>query len=450
MNGLRHRVKLRTDGGIKTGRDIVIAAILGAEEYGIGTASLIAMGCLMVRQCHSNTCPVGVCTQDDELRKRFMGTPEKVVNLMTFIAEDARDYLAKLGYSSLEEIIGHTELLHQVSHGAANLDDLDLNPLLVQADPMSKRMTCSLGDTRNEVPDTLDAEVLKDLSLTLPLRGSLPLPEGRGQRSSASGEDRSVSGVGEGHILSYPVRNTHRAVGTRLSSYITREIGQNVLPDGHITLRLTGSAGQSLGAFLCKGLRIEVYGDANDYVGKGLSGGTIIVRPAEDSPLKSHENTIIGNTVLYGATSGKLFAAGQAGERFAVRNSGAQVVVEGCGSNGCEYMTGGVAVILGNIGPNFAAGMTGGMAYVYDQEDKMPVNINPDSVVYGRISAPHYAEQLKSLIDEHARETGSAWAAQILENWAQTRGQFYQIAPKEMLDKLAVPPFEARDNVAHG
>ncbi len=419
MNGLRQRVKLRADGGIKTGRDIIIAALLGAEEYGIGTASLIAMGCLMVRQCHSNTCPVGVCTQNEELRKRFMGTPEKVINLMTFIAEEVREYLAKLGYNSLEEIIGHTELLYQVSHGI-DLDDLDLNPLLVQADPMSPRMTCTLGDGRNEVPDTLDKTILEDAA---------PLFEKRQKIA-----------------LSYNVQNVHRAVCTRLSSKITRKFGQDALPEDHVSIRLTGSAGQSLGAFACGGLRIEVFGDSNDYVGKGLSGGKIIVRPRNESPLETHKNTIIGNTVLYGATSGKLFAAGQAGERFAVRNSGAKVVVEGCGSNGCEYMTGGIAVILGTPGPNFAAGMTGGMAFVYDPDDLIPVNINPDSVIYDRLCADHYEDVVKELIAEHAAETGSKWSTSLLDNWNVARGKFWHVVPKELLDKLEIRPFNVQQS----
>jgi glutamate synthase (NADPH/NADH) large chain len=420
MNGLRNRVKLRTDGGLKTGRDIIIAAILGAEEFGIGTASLIAMGCLMVRQCHSNTCPVGVCTQKEELRKRFMGTPENVINLMTFIAGEVREYLAKLGYQSLEEIIGHTEVLYQISHGM-NLDDLDLNPLLVQADPMNPRMTCLLGDGRNEVPDTLDEEILEDTAPLFDKRQAI--------------------------CLSYDVKNVHRAVGTKLSSKITRKFGQNALPEDHVTIKLTGSAGQSLGAFACSGMRIDLYGDANDYVGKGLSGGKIIIRPQKESPLESHKNTIIGNTVLYGATSGKLFAAGQAGERFAVRNSGATVVVEGCGSNGCEYMTGGVAVILGTPGPNFAAGMTGGMAFVYDPDNLVPVNINPDSVKYKRLEVVHYENLLVELISEHARETGSLWSLSIIENWKDTRKYFWHVVPTELIDKLEIYPFENKEDL---
>jgi glutamate synthase (NADPH/NADH) large chain len=300
LNRLRETVRLRTDGGIKTGRDVVIAAMLGAEEFGVGTASLIAMGCIMVRQCHSNTCPVGVCTQDPALREKFTGTPEKVVNLFSFVAEEVREILASLGARSLDEIIGRTDLLAQVNRGAAHLDDLDLNPILAIADPGGLPRFCTV-EGRNEVPDTLDAQIIEDAG---------PLFE-----------------VGEKMQLQYTVRNTHRAIGTKLSSKITRRFGMAKLRPGHISVRLRGSAGQSLGAFAVQGLKLEMFGDANDYVGKGLSGGTIVVRPMTASPLVTQDNTIIGNTVLYGATAGKLFAAGQAAERFCVRNSGATAVV---------------------------------------------------------------------------------------------------------------------------
>ena len=412
LNRLRHRVRLRTDGGLKTGRDIVIAAMLGAEEYGIGTASLIAMGCIMVRQCHSNTCPVGVCVQDQKLRDKFVGTPEKVVNLFTFLAEEVREILAGLGFRSLNEVIGRTDLLHQVSRGAEHLDDLDLNPLLAQVDPGENARYCTLQG-RNEVPDTLDARIVAD---------ARPLFE-----------------EGEKMQLAYNARNTQRAIGARLSSMVTRKFGMFGLQPGHITVRLRGTAGQSLGAFAVQGIKLEVMGDANDYVGKGLSGGTIVVRPTTSSPLETNKNTIIGNTVLYGATAGKLFAAGQAGERFAVRNSGATVVVEGCGSNGCEYMTGGTAVILGRVGDNFAAGMTGGMAYVYDPDDSLPLYINDESVIFQRVEVAHYEHALKSLIEEHVAETQSRFAAEILNDWARELTKFWQVVPKEMLSRLEVP-----------
>ncbi|NIJ21154.1 glutamate synthase (NADPH/NADH) large chain [Sphingomonas naasensis] len=422
LNGLRGRVKLRTDGGLKTGRDIVIAAILGAEEFGIGTLSLVAMGCIMVRQCHSNTCPVGVCTQDERLRAKFVGTPEKVINLMTFIAEEVREILSKLGFKSLDEVIGRTELLRQVSRGAEHLDDLDLNPILAKVDADDAERRFSLSTFRNEVPDSLDAQMIKDAA--------------------------PVFARGEKMQLTYTVRNTHRAVGTRLSSAVTNKFGMSTLNDGHVHVRLRGSAGQSLGAFLCKGITLEVFGDANDYVGKGLSGGVIVVRPMVSSPLASQLNTIIGNTVLYGATSGRLFAAGQAGERFAVRNSGAEVVVEGCGANGCEYMTGGTAVVLGKVGMNFGAGMTGGMAFIYDTDGCFEQRANPESIVWQRLSSAHWEGKLRAMVEAHAEATDSKWSQGILEDWDRTVGHFWQVVPKEMLTRLSHPLDDAVEAVA--
>ncbi|WP_370154548.1 glutamate synthase large subunit [Ferrovibrio sp.] len=414
LNKLRHRVLLRTDGGLKSGRDIVIAAMLGAEEYGIGTAALVAMGCIMVRQCHSNTCPVGICTQNDALRQKFTGTPEKVVNLFSFIAEEVREILASLGVRSIEEIIGRTDLLMQVSRGWAHLDDLDLNPILAQADAGDNARFCTL-EGRNEVPDTLDAQMILDAA--------------------------PVFSHGEKMQLAYNIRNTHRAIGTRLSSHLVRKFGMTGLKAGHITVRLTGSGGQSLGAFAVQGLKLEVFGDANDYVGKGLSGGMIVVRPPPSSPLmpKTNDNTIIGNTVLYGATGGKLFAAGQAGERFAVRNSGAVTVIEGCGSNGCEYMTGGRVVVLGSVGDNFAAGMTGGMAFVYDPDETLAIAINDESVVYQRLASSYWEGVLRGMIEEHIRETQSVYAGNIFADWEAQRGRFWQVCPKEMIARLDHP-----------
>ena len=332
LNNLRDKVTLRTDGGLRTGRDIVMAAMLGAEEYGIGTAALVAMGCIMVRQCHSNTCPVGVCVQDEALRKKFTGSPEKVVNLMSFIAQDVREILAELGLSSLDEAIGRTDLLAQVSRGAAHLDDLDLNPLLVKVDNGTE--VTYTPNSRVEVPDTLDAQILRDAE--------------------------PFFTRGEKMALQYGVRNVQRAIGARCSSAIVRKFGMSALPEGRLNILLEGSAGQSLGAFAVQGLTLSVRGDANDYVGKGLSGATIEVFPPAGAKYDACDNTIIGNTCLYGATSGQLFAAGKAGVRFAVRNSGARAIVEGCGANGCEYMTGGRVAILGPVGDNFGAGMTGG------------------------------------------------------------------------------------------
>ncbi|MCR9127117.1 MAG: glutamate synthase large subunit [Rhodobacteraceae bacterium] len=413
MNNLRERVTLRTDGGLRTGRDIVMAAMMGAEEYGIGTAALIAMGCIMVRQCQSNTCPVGVCTQDAALRAKFTGNADKVVNLITFYAQEVREILASIGARSLDEVVGRADLLTQVSRGSAHLDDLDLNPLLITVDGAA-RITYDRYKPRNPVPDTLDAEIVRDAHRFL--------------------ED------GEKMQLSYAVQNTHRTVGTRTSSHIVKKFGMNnALQADHLTVKLQGSAGQSLGAFAVKGLKLEVSGDANDYVGKGLSGGTIVVRPQQISPLEAERNTIIGNTVLYGATAGYLFAAGRAGERFAVRNSGAHVVIEGCGSNGCEYMTGGVAVILGDIGANFGAGMTGGMAYLYDPDGLARTMLNMETLVVGRVEMPHWEAQLKGLVEAHLRETRSCKAEGILQHWQMERDNFLQICPKEMLVHLPVP-----------
>jgi len=387
--------------------------MMGAEEYGIGTAALIAMGCIMVRQCQSNTCPVGVCTQDPKLREKFTGTAEKVVNLITFYAQEVREILASIGARSLDEVIGRADLLTQVSRGSAHLDDLDLNPLLITVDG-ADRIVYDRSKPRNAVPDTLDSEIVADAARFL--------------------QD------GEKMQLSYAVRNTHRTIGTRTSSHLVQKFGmRNNLQSDHLTVKLTGSAGQSLGAFAAPGLKLEVSGDANDYVGKGLSGGTIVVRPPMHSPLVASDNTIIGNTVLYGATDGYLFAAGRAGERFAVRNSGAKVVIEGCGTNGCEYMTGGVAVILGQIGANFGAGMTGGMAYLYDPKGIVQDYMNMETLVTCPVTVPHWESELRGLIERHVAESGSLKARDILNDWQTEKRYFLQVCPKEMLPHLKHP-----------
>ena len=412
LNNLRDKVILRTDGGLKTGRDIVIAALLGAEEYGIGTASLVAMGCIMVRQCHSNTCPVGVCTQDEKLRAKFTGTPEKVVNLFSFISEEVREILASLGFTSLQDIVGRTDLLYQLNRGGSDLDDLDLNPILTKIDS-------DIGDysyknqNRNKVAQSLDFEILKDASRLFDSKEKVQ--------------------------LTYNINNTQRAIGAYTSSEVTRNFGMHKLEDNYLSIRLRGSAGQSLGAFAVKGMTLEVFGDANDYVGKGLSGGTIIVRPKTSSKLIAKDSVIIGNVCLYGATSGKLYAEGIAGERFCIRNSGAEAVVEGCGDNGCEYMTGGKAVILGQVGNNFAAGMTGGMAFVYDKEGTLPLRINLDDVIYHQIMMPYWENILKSMIEDHYIKTQSFHAESILESWEKEKFFFWQIIPKEMIDKFEHP-----------
>jgi glutamate synthase (NADPH/NADH) large chain len=390
-----------------------MAAMLGAEEYGIGTAVLIAMGCIMVRQCQSNTCPVGVCTQDEGLREKFTGSADKVVNLITFYAQEVREILASIGARSMNDIIGRADLLSQVSRGSAHLDDLDLNPLLITVDG-ADQISYNRNKLRNPVPDTLDAKIVVDASRFLQ--------------------------EGEKMQLQYAVQNTSRTIGTRISSHIVTKFGmKNNLQSDHLTIKLQGSAGQALGAFAAPGLKLEVAGEANDYVGKGLSGGFIVVRPAQISSLIASENTIIGNTVLYGATDGYLFAAGRAGERFSVRNSGAKTVIEGCGSNGCEYMTGGIAVILGTIGANFGAGMTGGMAYLYDPEGNTDLMMNMETLVTCRVTVDHWEKELRTLVQLHANETGSIKATKILQHWDQEIESFVQVCPKEMLIHLPKP-----------
>ena len=371
----------------------------------------------MGRQCQSNTSPVGVCTQNEELRARFTGNADKVVNLITFYASEVREILASIGARSLDEVIGRADLLSQVSRGSAHLDDLDLNPLLITVSG-AEDIVYKRERARNEVPDTLDAQIVRDAARFL--------------------QD------GEKMQLEYAIQNTHRTVGTRTSSHIVRQFGmRNTLQPDHLTVKLKGSAGQSLGAFAAPGLKLEVSGDANDYVGKGLSGGTIVVRPPMASPIIAAENTIIGNTVLYGATDGHLFAAGRAGERFAVRNSGAQVVVEGCGSNGCEYMTGGVAVIVGEIGANFGAGMTGGMAYLYDPDGMALSLMNLETLVTCPVTVAHWQSQLEGLLRQHLEETGSVKVADILQHWETEQQHFIQVCPKEMLVHLPAPLSEA-------
>lgn len=412
LNNLRDKVILRTDGGIKTGRDIVIAAILGAEEFGVGTAILVAMGCIMVRQCHSNTCPVGVCSQDEKLREKFTGTPEKVISLFTFIAEEVREILTDLGFETLDEIIGRSDLLYQVSRGSPDLDDIDLNPILSKIDSKKGEYNLKLNK-RNDTGSSLDDKIISDA--------------------------KSLFDNKEKIELTYNIQNTDRALGTKFSGEITKKFGMLALPDDQAYIRMKGSAGQSLGAFLSKGITLEITGDANDYVGKSLSGGKIIVRPYPSSKLSTKDNVIIGNTVLYGATKGQLFAAGIAGDRFCVRNSGADAIVEGCGDNGCEYMTGGNAIILGTVGNNFAAGMTGGMSFVYDKEGILPVRINLDDVNYQQQMTPYWESFLYSKIEEYFQITKSKHSKNLIDNWEKEKFLFWQVIPKEMINKFKEP-----------
>jgi glutamate synthase (NADPH) large chain len=343
------------------------------------------------------------------LREHFTGAPDHVVNLMTFLAEETRQILASLGASSLEDIIGRADLLDQVSRGAAHLDDLDLNPILIRAEA-GERPRRSTRKGRNSVEDTLDQRIMPEIAPFLERREKMQ--------------------------LSYPVKNTDRAIGARISSHIVRNFKNDELCEGHLTIRLTGSAGQSLGAFSARGLKLIVDGEANDYVGKGLSGATIVVRP--ETARAGAGDAVIGNTCLYGATSGALFAAGRAGGRFAVRNSGAVTVIEGCSANGCEYMTGGVAVILGRVGANFAAGMTGGQAYVFDEALLFEGAVNPDSVAWRRFAGSDDDQECRALIERHWLLTRSPKARGLLDDWSNAAAKFWVIEPLETLARKQI------------
>jgi len=406
LNGLRNRVTLRTDGGMKSAEDIAYAAFLGAEEFNFGTAALIAMGCVYVRQCHLNTCPVGVASLDDRLRAKFKGRPENVVAFFNGVAGELRELMAKLGFRTIEEMVGKVENLRQRSipdHPKANT--LDLSRLLtnvVKDDPSAVRHATR---ARNDGPEdrTLDEIVLQD------------------------GKD--AINDGKPIVLSYKITNANRSVGTQVSGEIGYQWGEEGIPAGTIGLRLTGSAGQSLGAFLAPGVRILLVGEANDYVGKSMSGGEIILKPRAGKKFVPHECMILGNTVMYGATGGFLFANGRAGERFCVRNSGGTAVVEGVGDHGCEYMTNGTVVILGGTGKNFGAGMTGGVAYILDLTDEFPPLLNPQLVTAARINAESDIQKLQGLIQQHLAYSGSERAKLVLDDWANLLPKFWKVSP---------------------
>ncbi len=405
MNGLRDRIVVQVDGQLKTGRDVVIAALLGADEYGFATAPLVVMGCVMMRVCHLNTCPVGVATQDPELRKKFTGTPEFVVNFFEFIAEEVRELLAQLGFRSLDEAIGQVESLdtvRAVEHWKA--DGLDLSPILY-------------------VPPLLDGEARRnttgqDHGLELGLDTQLI------SLATESLED------GTPVQIALPIRNVNRSVGTRLGFELTKRHGEDGLPADTISVNLHGSAGNSFGAFMPAGITLRLTGDANDYVGKGLSGGRVIVRPPDDLGCVAEENVIGGNVVAYGATGGELFIRGRVGERFCVRNSGAVAVVEGVGDHGCEYMTGGVAVVLGPTGRNFAAGMSGGVAYVYDPNRRFADRVNAEMVDLDPLDDGE-EQRLAELIDRHVEETGSDVGIRLLADWDKARTSFVKVMPRD-------------------
>jgi glutamate synthase (ferredoxin) len=415
QNQLRDRVILRVDGGIKTGWDVVMGALMGAEEFGFGSISMIAEGCIMARICHTNNCPVGVASQREDLRKRFPGTPEHVANFFLFVAEEVRSLLARLGYRSLNEIVGRADLLKPredvkiTKTPALNLD------CLTQLPDTREDRTWLQHETVHSNGSVLDDELLADPAIQAAIRNQSMVTR------------------------SYEVVNTDRTVATRLAGTIAQQYG-NTGFEGQITLNFKGSVGQSFGAFILPGMVLNLEGDANDYVGKGMHGGEIVIKPPAEATYEASENVIVGNTCLYGATGGVLFANGQAGERFAVRNSKGQAVIEGAGDHCCEYMTGGTIVVLGKVGRNVGAGMTGGLAYFLDEDGTFPSHINPEIVKVQRVTTPAGEAQLKSLIAAHADRTASPKAKRILTNWAEYLPQFWQVVPPSEKDSPEANP----------
>ncbi|HTY29633.1 MAG TPA: glutamate synthase-related protein, partial [Mycobacterium sp.] len=408
LNGLRDRIVVQVDGQLKTGRDVVIAALLGAEEFGFATAPLVVSGCIMMRVCHLDTCPVGVATQNPLLRQRFTGKPEFVENFFMFIAEEVRELMAQLGFRTVNEMVGQVNALdttQAASHWKAH--KLNLAPVLHEPESafMNQDLYCSSRQDHG-LDKALDQQLIV--------------------------MSREALDAGSPVRFSTTIANTNRTVGTMLGHELTKAYGANGLPDGTIDITFEGSAGNSFGAFVPKGITLRVYGDANDYVGKGLSGGRIVLRPSDTTPegYVAEDNIIGGNVILFGATSGTAFIRGTVGERFAVRNSGAHAVVEGVGDHGCEYMTGGRVVILGETGRNFAAGMSGGVAYVYDPDGKLPANLNTEMVDLDELDDAD-SEWLHDMVVAHTDATDSAVGQRILADWPGQVGNFVKVMPRD-------------------
>jgi glutamate synthase (NADPH/NADH) large chain len=405
-NGLRNQVRLQTDGQLKTAKDVIIMAMLGADEFSFGTLPLIVLGCVMMRKCNTNTCPMGVATQNPELRKHFEGRAEYVVNFFTFLAQQVREYLSEIGVTHLKDIIGHTELIEvDTTHATEKQKTIDFRRLLHQPET-DKNLYWDRGEF-TKVTGVTDEEIIK-----------------AAQKAIEDGEEIS---------LDYGIKNTDRAVGTMLSGVIAKKYGEAGLPEGTIKIKFKGSAGQSFGAFAVKGLDMRLEGETNDYFGKGLSGGRISILPPARSNenFRAEDNIIAGNTGLYGATSGELYINGKVGERFGVRNSGAIAVIEGAGDHCCEYMTGGRVVVLGKTGRNFAAGMSGGVAYVYDPDHTFDYFCNMDMVELGLVEDSVSRKELLELIRQHYLHTRSALAGRMLDNWQQYVEDFIQVVPIE-------------------
>ncbi len=412
LNDLRSRIRVQTDGLLRTGRDVVIAAILGAEEYGFATVALMTLGCIMMRKCHLNTCPVGIATQDEALRRKFSGKPEHLVNYFTFLAEDVREILAQLGVRSIDELIGRTELLEMneaIKHWKSK--GLDYSKLLAkpQVDATVKTRCCIAQD--HGVDKVLDRKLIELARPALERKEKV--------------------------VIDLPLKNSDRTVCTMLSGEVAKRYGRDGLPEGTIVINFTGYAGQSFGAFLSPGIELTLTGEANDYVGKGMAGGRIVVKPRPGTTYDWSENSIVGNTLLYGATGGEVFLAGAAGERFGVRNSGCRAVIEGVGDHGCEYMTGGVVVVLGRTGRNFAAGMSGGLAFVRDDDRKFKSRCNLGMVDLEQIALDEDWATLKGMIEKHLALTGSPRARQVLADWENERKKFVKVFPHEYRRVLA-------------
>jgi glutamate synthase (ferredoxin) len=414
-NKLRGRVVLRVDGGFKNGWDVLMGALMGGEEYGFGTIAMIAEGCIMARICHTNNCPVGVATQKEDLRKRFSGMPEHVVNFFYFVAEEVRSLLARLGYRSLAEVIGRADLLKQRdSVKLTKTQALNLDCITQLPDTRSDR-SWLIHETVHSNGVVLDDHLLADPDIQAAIRNHSSVTK------------------------TYEVVNTNRTIGARLAGAIASQYGNSGF-EGQINLNFKGSVGQSFGAFNLPGMILRLAGEANDYVGKGMHGGEIIIKPPAGATYAAEQNVIVGNTCLYGATGGFLFANGLAGERFAVRNSKGTAVIEGAGDHCCEYMTGGVVVVLGKVGRNVGAGMTGGLAYFLDEDSSFPALVNLEIVKLQRVSSPAGEQQLLALIQAHAERTGSLKAKKILENWSEYLPKFWQVVPPSEADSPEANP----------
>ena len=426
QNDLRGRITVQTDGQMRTGRDVTVAALLGAEEFGFATAPLVVMGCVMMRKCHQNTCPMGVATQDPRLRERFRGKPEHLVRYFHFVAAELREYMARLGFRTLGEMIGRVDLLKK-KEGLTfrKAERLDFSALLHRPDRSDEVNVCCVEKQDHGLADILDRKLIELAAPALE--------------------------KGEAVEIDLGIRNVDRTTGAMLSGRMAAKYGQEGLPDDTVTCRFTGSAGQSFGAFGMKGLTLILEGDSNDYIGKGLSGAKIIVRTPAGATYDPAVNSIVGNVALYGATSGDVYFGGLAGERFAIRNSGARAVVEGVGDHGCEYMTGGVVVVLGRTGVNFAAGMSGGIAYVYDPHQDFDLRCNLDMVDIEPLIQLEDAAQLRAMIERHLEYTGSARARRLLDDWAQTLSLFVKVMPMEYrraLGQMAPEDLESRRTAA--